>query len=143
VQFVVGASGTSPLIYAWYFNTNTLLLPPSSVAPLTLAGVTPQFAGHYSVIITNFLGSVTSSFASLTIVTPEVSNIVKSANGNVTLNFIGLPNASTRIWATTNLVPANWQIIFTNTTTSPGGTWQYIDTSTAGIPRRFYRFSTP
>jgi hypothetical protein len=143
-QFTVGASGSSPLIYQWYFNTNTPLFSPSPVAALSLSNVTIQSAGRYSVVITNTFGSATSSVASLTVVTPLVTNIVNGTNGSVTLSFVGLPNATTRIWATTNLaLPSSWQPIFTNTTTSPGGTWQFTDTNTAGYPVRFYRFSTP
>jgi hypothetical protein len=144
VQFTVGASGSAPLIYRWYFNTNTPLFSASTVAALFLTNVVPQSAGLYSVLVTNAYGSVTSSVASLTIVTPLVSNIVAGANGSVTLSFVGLPNATTRIWATINLEPpSSWQPIFTNTTTLPNGTWQFTDTNTAGYPLRFYRFSTP
>jgi len=111
---------------------------------LTLPNVAPQSSGNYSVIITNAFGSITSSIASLSVVTPLVTNIVKSTNGRVTLNFVGLPNATTRLWATTNLaLPASWQPIFTNTTTSTNGTWQFTDTNAVGYPARFYRFSTP
>jgi hypothetical protein len=144
VQFTVNASGTFPLTYQWYFDTNTPVQVPMTVSNLTLTNIPRSAAGYYSVYITNSFGSTTSSFASLTIVTPLISNIVHNVNGSMTLNFIGLPNASTRIWATTNLlVPADWLPIFTNTTTLPNGTWQYIDTNNAGIPRRFYEFSTP
>jgi hypothetical protein len=74
----------------------------------------------------------------------RITNIVRAANGNVTLNFVGQPDATTRIWATTNLaLPASWRPIFTNVTTSPNGTWQFIDTNTAGYPMQFYRFSMP
>jgi len=143
-QFTVGASGSTPLIYQWYFNTNTPLFTPSTIPTLTLSEVTTQSAGRYSVVITNFYGGITSSPALLTVVTPLVSNIVDNVNGSVTLNFVGLPNVTTRIWATTNLtLPAGWQAIFTNTTTTINGTWQYIDTHATGYPARFYRFSTP
>jgi hypothetical protein len=144
VQFTVSASSSVPMTYQWYLNTNTPVFSPSAFATLTLPNVTPQLAGLYSVAINNDFGSVTSSVASLTVVTPLVKNIARSSNGNVTLNFAGLPNTTTRIWATTNLAsPANWQPIFTNTITSTNGAWQYIDTNIVGYPARFYRFSTP
>jgi len=144
VQFTVGASGSTPLIYQWFFNTNTPLFTPSTTAALNLPVVTTQSVGRYSVVITNLYGGITSSPASLAVVIPLVSNIVDNANGSVTLNFIGLPNVTTRIWATTNLtLPADWLPIFTNTTTTIYGTWQYIDSHATGYPARFYRFSTP
>jgi len=144
VQFTVSASGSQPMTYQWYFNTNTPVLPPSSIATLSLTNVRPQSAGRYSVIIANVSGSVTSSFASLTVVSPLVTGLVRGTNGTVTLSFVGLPNATTRVWATTNVaLPASWQPIFTNTLTSTNGTWQFIDTSATNYPARFYRFSTP
>src|ERR1019366_8230895 len=54
VQFTVGASGSPPLIYQWYFNTNTPVLSLSAFATLSLPDVAPQSAGLYSVVITNF-----------------------------------------------------------------------------------------
>jgi hypothetical protein len=144
VQFTVSASGSLPMTYRWYFNTNTALFSPSSSASLSLSNITPQSAGWYSVVITNTSGSTTSSFASLTVVSPLVTGLVRAPDGSVTLSFVGLPNATTRIWATTNLaLPASWQPIFTNTATSASGTWQFIDTNTTGYPARFFRFSTP
>ena len=144
VQFTVGASGSSPLIYQWYFNTNTPLFSPSTVAALSLSNVTPQSAGLYSVVVTNVYGSVTSSVVSLTVVTPlVVTGINLDARGNVTLNFASFPNSTNRIWAATNLVPpAVWQVISTNIA-DPNGQWQFIDTNAIGYPMRYYRFSTP
>jgi hypothetical protein len=143
VQFTVSASSSVPMTYQWYFN-QALPIVGTVFSSLTLPNVAPQSSGNYSVIITNAFGSITSSIASLSVVTPLVTNIVKSTNGRVTLNFVGLPNATTRLWATTNLaLPASWQPIFTNTTTSTNGTWQFTDTNAVGYPARFYRFSTP
>jgi hypothetical protein len=144
VQFTVSASGSSPLIYRWYFNTNTPLFSPSTVATLSLSNVTAQSAGHYSVVITNVYGNVTSSIVSLTVVTPlVVTGINLDASGNVTLNFASLPNSTNRIWAATNLVPpAVWQVISTNIA-DPNGQWQFIDTNAIGHPMRYYRFSMP
>lgn len=144
VQFNVSAASSVPMTYQWYFNTNFPIFSPSTFSSLTLSTVAPPSAGGYSVIITNAFGNSTSRVAALTVVTPLVTNIVKSTNGRVTLNFVGLPNATTRLWATTNLSsPASWQPIFTNTTTSTNGTWQFTDTNAVGKPARFYRFSTP
>ena len=141
-QFTVSASSSVPMTYQWYFDTNAQVFSASAFATLSLPNVTPFSAGFYSVLITNAFGSATSQVASLRVVTPLISNI-KNANGKMTLNFAGLPNASTRIWATTNLeVPSDWAPIFTNTTTTTNGTWQFIDTN-ALYRWRFYRFSTP
>jgi hypothetical protein len=144
VEFTVSASSSVPMTYQWYFNTNSPIFSPSAFATLSLPSIAPQSAGFYSVLITNLFGSVTSSVAQLTVVTPLVNAATRNADGSVTLRFTGLPNASTRIWATTNLAPpANWQPIFTNTTTSPDGTWLFTDTNVIAHPVQFYRFSIP
>jgi len=64
--FAVVASGTAPLAYQWYFNTNTPL-GNSTNASLTLTNVQFSNAGAYSVIVTNSLGAATSSVATLTV----------------------------------------------------------------------------
>jgi hypothetical protein len=121
-QFTVSASSSAPMTYQWYFN-QTYPIIGTIFSSLTLPNIAPQSAGGYSVIITN---------------------IVRGTNGRVTLSFLGLPNSTTRLWASTNLAsPASWQPIFTNTTTSTNGTWQFVDTNSVGYPTRFYRFSTP
>jgi hypothetical protein len=74
----------------------------------------------------------------------DVTSISRNANGSITLNLVGTPNATSRIWATTNLAsPIIWQPIFTNYTTGVDGTWQFIDTNAINFSGRFYRFSTP
>jgi SNF family Na+-dependent transporter len=95
-------------------------------------------------VVSSAYGSATSRLASLTVVTPLVSHVARNANGSVTLGFVGLPNTTTRIWAASNLAsPIFWQPIFTNTSTTTNGTWQFTDTNTIHFPERFYRFSTP
>jgi hypothetical protein len=69
-QFTVSASSSVPMTYQWYFNTNTPIFSPSSFATLTLPNVTPLSAGLYSVAISSAFGSVTSSVARLTVVSP-------------------------------------------------------------------------
>ena len=66
VSFSVQASGgTAPLFYQWFFNgTNSIAGATNSMLTLTSAALTN--AGNYSVVVTNFAGSVTSSVASLT-----------------------------------------------------------------------------
>ena len=143
VQFSVSASSSVPMTYQWYFN-ETFPFVGTIFSSLTLSDITPASAGRYSVVITNVFGSVTSSVVSLTVVTPLVTNLVRSADGSVTLNFVGMPDTTNRLWITTNLnAPSSWQPIFTNTTTSTNGIWQFIDTNVIGIPAKFYRFSTP
>ena len=68
--FTVAAfNGT--LTYQWYFNTNTLLLNETNTT-LSIAGVTTNDAGTYTVIVANNIGSVTSTPAFLSVVSKPV-----------------------------------------------------------------------
>jgi len=66
--FMVAASGTAPLSYQWLFNGSTITNATSSA--LTLASVTTNQGGLYSVRVTNLYGAVVSSNALLTVTTP-------------------------------------------------------------------------
>ena len=72
-QFTVGASSQFPLSYQWYFNQTAPIVSPPTFATLTLPDVTVLEAGLYSVVVANAYGSATSRLATLTVVTPLVS----------------------------------------------------------------------
>lgn len=80
--FAVGASGTAPLSYQWYFNTNTILSGATSNS-WTVANVQLADVGSYHVVVTNSLGSVTSLLAGLTL---NVAPPAGSPDGYATLN---------------------------------------------------------
>jgi hypothetical protein len=73
-SFSVAASGSAPLSYQWYFNTNTLLTGATNSA-LILPNVQPANAGGYSVIVTNSQGSITSRVATLTVNPPSYTGL--------------------------------------------------------------------
>lgn len=64
--FNVSVTGTSPLNYQWLFNGTSIL--GATTNPFVLAGVQNSDAGNYSVVITNSVGSVTSSPAALVVI---------------------------------------------------------------------------
>ncbi len=64
-SFSITASGTSPLTYQWSFNGTNINGATNSI--LTFTNVQPADAGYYSVMVTNLLGSMTSSNAVLTV----------------------------------------------------------------------------
>jgi pectate lyase len=70
--FSVSAGGSAPLSYQWYFNTNTLL---SNATGNTLTVTNAQLAdqGTYSVVVSNFVSTATSSNAVLTVNTNPVA----------------------------------------------------------------------
>ncbi len=70
--FSVVASGSIPLAYSWRFNSTPISLATNST--LVISNLTQANAGTYSVVVTNTLGSVTSSNAVLTVsLTPQIS----------------------------------------------------------------------
>jgi endonuclease/exonuclease/phosphatase family metal-dependent hydrolase len=80
ITFSVSATGTAPLGYQWYFNTNTLI---SGATTNTLSITNAQLtnAGGYSVIITNSVGSITSRVATLTVIS-TTPNVIAQWNFN-------------------------------------------------------------
>ncbi len=63
--FNVGVTGPGPFSYQWLYNG--FALPGATGASLLLSYVQTNYAGSYSVIITNMDGGVTSSAATLTV----------------------------------------------------------------------------
>ena len=80
--FSIGASGSTPLSYQWYFNTNTPISGATS-SSYQISSVTPNDAGGYSVIITNSAGSTNSIVATLTVAPPPTNgDYYVSTTGN-------------------------------------------------------------
>jgi hypothetical protein len=88
--FMVSATGASPLAYQWLFlGTNGILTPihfgTNDVdATITITNVQTTNFGTYSVVITNGLGSVTSSNAVLALATAAA---ITSQSGPINTNF--------------------------------------------------------
>ena len=80
VTFSVTASGTAPLSYQWRKDGNNLV--SSTSATLFLASPAAGAAGGYDVVVTNVVGSVTSSVAVLTLL-PVPTNCVPPPSGLV------------------------------------------------------------
>jgi pectate lyase-like protein len=80
--FSVTATGSGPLSYQWYFNTNTLLTDATN-SSLLIGDVQSNHIGGYSVIIANSAGSTNSLVAMLTISEPPTNgNYFVSTTGN-------------------------------------------------------------
>ena len=81
-SFSVTTTGTAPLRYQWFFNTNNALLNATN-ASFNIAVVQVTNAGTYSVWVTNNYGAVTSLFATLTVNTSaSVANYYVATNGS-------------------------------------------------------------
>jgi hypothetical protein len=141
VSFSASATGTAPLAYQWYFNTNTILKSGTN-ASLALAGVTASNAGAYQLVVTNAFGSATSAVATLTIAAqPRIT--ARLVAGGLQITWIGVPGEIYWVQATTNLnAPIVWTTLATNIADA-SGLVQYVDTNTLAFPSRFYRLAIP
>ena len=103
-SFNVTATGTAPLRYQWFFNTNSLLANATN-ATYSIASALTNNAGTYSVIITNNFGAATSSFAVLTVAVPTTglfyyvaTNGSDSNNGtNISTPFLTISKGLTAV----------------------------------------------
>lgn len=75
-SFSVGAIGQQPLSYQWLFNGNPIANATNS--SLAVLNSSQASVGSYSVVITNTLGPVTSSAATLTVIMPPQGSYVSA-----------------------------------------------------------------
>lgn len=140
--FNVTASGTEPLNYQWYFNTNSAINGATS-ATLALNNVQLTNAGNYSVRVANAGGSATSAVATLTVFSPPVitaqpqnltvtvsnaANFFVTASGTATLRYQWFFNTNTLI---TNATNASYAI--TATLTNQAGRYSVVITNSYGV----------
>jgi hypothetical protein len=69
----VVAAGTSPLAYQW--SKNGTAITGATSASLTFSSLSASDAGSYTVVVSNALGSVGSSAASLTVISPPTITV--------------------------------------------------------------------
>jgi len=131
--FKVAAEGTAPLSYQWYFNTNTAL-SGQTASNLTVLNVRATNAGNYSVRVSNAGGNITSTQATLTVLSPPAITLhplSQSAlvGSNVTLNVVA-----------TGTAPLRYQWYFNTSTllvnqTNPSLALLNLTTNDAGLYR--------
>ena len=133
-SFNVTVSGTAPLSYQWRFNgTNISGATGSGYAR---ANVQRTNAGFYTAVITNTVGTITSSNALLTVnpVTPvKMSAITLLSGGRLQFSVSGDPGQFV-LQTSSNLL--NW-VDLTNIMAA-NGSFDFIDTVT-NTSQRFYR----
>lgn len=92
--FSVVASGTAPLSYQW--KKNNVAIPGATAASYTTPATTSADNGAvFAVTVTNSVGSVTSSNATLTVTTSTTFNEVESNNTAATANVV--PDSASKI----------------------------------------------
>ena len=110
--FSVAVSAAPPRFYQWQKNGTNLLdgdnLAGSTNRILTLTNVSLADSGNYSVMVSNSLGSVTSSNALLTVVIQPVFQTVAATNGTITLNWNAMNGLKYQLQSNADLSSANW-----------------------------------
>ena len=150
-SFSVTATGTAPLVYQWYFNTNTVLAGQTSTN-LTFS-TTTNSGGYYTIVITNGGGAVTSSPALLTVVTATTPPIItvqpqpltvicgNSANLSVTVSgrnplkyqwYFNTNTVNTNLLGNLLASQTNAALTFTSATNS-GGYYSVVVTNRLGM----------
>jgi pectate lyase len=143
-SFTVGASGTAPLSFRWYFNTSTPVSSGTS-ATLTLNNIQFSDVGGYSVIITNAGGSVTSVVASLVVTNIETPPFITAQPQNQTVavgqtaNFSVVAGGSVPLfyqWYLNDVTPltdeTNALLSLSSVTTNDAGNYSVIVSNTFG-----------
>jgi hypothetical protein len=144
--FSVGASGTAPLSYQWYFNGTNLTDGPNisgSISNvLTLSNVQTTNGGSYLVAVTNIAGSVTSAVATLMVyVPPTISNQPSSqgvVQGQTALFSVAAagtaPFSYQWYFNSTNAISGanNSTLNLTNVQRTTGGSYLVVVTNIAG-----------
>ena len=139
VTFAVAAAGTSPLSYQW--RLNGVNVSGSTGAMLNLTGVTSAQAGNYTCLVTNAVGSATSSAATLTVnvpptITTQPASQTVTAGANVILSVIASGTAPLAYQWQYNGVNVSGgtaaTLTLTSVTTNQAGIYACIVTNIAG-----------
>ncbi len=117
-SFTVFASGTAPLFYRWYFNTNTPLAAATN-STLTIPNAQTSDAGGYSAVVSNAYGSVTSAVAQLTVSLPVAPTILSHPQDQT-----NVPPGGTAMFSVVagGSEPLSYQWYFNTSTLLPGAT---------------------
>jgi len=83
-SFAVTATGTAPLTYFWLKGATVMTNGPNSTFTIVSAQTTN--AGTYSVIVSNSVGKITSSNATLTVNVPPSAPTITAQPGNQVVN---------------------------------------------------------
>ena len=136
--FSVIASGTAPFVAHWRLNGGTV--STGSNLQLQLTNVSFAQAGNYSLVLTNFAGSTTSSNALLGVVRLGIDQLSPtSTNGWWLLSGSGAPGFNYSAEVSTNLV--DWAPV--SSLVSSNGSIQFVDTLPTNASQRFFRFAAP
>ena len=135
VSFNVSVNGTPPFSYRWRLNGANIL--NATNAAYTIQAVATPNAGQYSVVVTNFAGSVTSVDAVLTVTVPPTLTL-QLLPGYPLLTLEGMLSSNFVVQYNSNLAGTNW-INLLSLTNLPSSPYLFLDPAGDAEPTRFYR----
>ncbi|MFO1488340.1 MAG: immunoglobulin domain-containing protein, partial [Verrucomicrobiota bacterium] len=115
--------------YQWYFNTNTPL-PLQTNATCTFTNAQPSDAGTYQVIVSNFVGSVTSSLVTLTVLPPAPPSITTQPAGRAVI----AGQSATLTVVAAGYAPLRYQWFLNSSNALAGQTNTTLSFSPASLP---------
>ncbi|HZQ48621.1 MAG TPA: immunoglobulin domain-containing protein, partial [Verrucomicrobiae bacterium] len=132
--FTVSATGGN-LTYQWLFNTG--VIGGATASSYTVSNAQTNNGGNYSVLVTNTIGSATSSNAFLTVnSTPfQFQSINVLSNGAVQMTLVGVTGSNCCVNISSNM--KDW-VLLTNLA-NINGTIQFTDSTSTNNSSRFYR----
>ena len=138
-SFAVTATGT-PLNYFW--SKNAVIISGATNSSISLDSVSATHAGVYTCQVSNFISSITSTGAVLTVIsTGSTLSASLGAGPNLNLSLAGGPGGSYILETATNLLPPiRWVPILTNAADS-NGVWRFTDTNLSNA-ELYYRVTT-
>jgi len=154
------ASGSTPLSYQWYYNTNTpvtngIVSSSSTSSSLTVTNAQLTDAGGYSVVVTNSYGSVTSRVAQLIVNAPiapsivtqpqDQANILPGATATFSVVAFGSDPLSYQWFYNTNTPVTNATdsiLTITNVQATDAGSYSVVINNGAGTTNSSYAFLT-
>jgi hypothetical protein len=146
VTLSVAATGSSPFYYQWQLNG--VNVAGATNATLTLNNILSSEAGNYTVVMSNYVDSITSSAGQVTVLPgPAISSIQNlGPSQGIQLNYSGPAGYAYTIWASTNVslapIESKWTKLESGQTFS-GGTDTYPDSTASTRTSRFYLITVP
>jgi hypothetical protein len=139
VIFTVGVTGNAPLAYQWLFNGTTMI--GATTNPLVLPNVASAQAGTYQVQVSNVVGAITSSVASLTILVPPQITGATFDGTDFVVSFSSILGQNYELQSTKDQGLSSWFPLVTNLTGN-GGILQVKDTNAPSARQMLYRVRT-
>jgi len=125
--------------YQWFFNNCAITGATNRM--LSLADLSAANIGTYAVVVTNALGSATSSLATLNVALPPILKLGVGPLGAIQLKASSFTGLTYVLQLSTNLYKSQWLLILTNATDAAG--LVSFQTNTASMESEFYRLAFP